>query len=144
MLRRTETGYSTPTIVELEAKGAGDPAISGDEHFLVLDADGLAPGDADLFVICRSTTGWTPASRFADPVSSNAEEGDPSVSPDGHTLYIFSRRLISGGSPGPRPPRPPRAQRATYAEVEHEAVSNIYNGSRNLYSVSLAGFSCGS
>jgi len=134
-------GYSAPTVVELVAKGAGDPAISADERFLVFDADGPTPGDADLFVSCRTTTGWTPASRFADPVSSNAEEGDPSVSPDGHTLYFFSRRLISGGSPGPRPPR---AQRATYAEVEHEAVSNIYNGSRNLYSVSLAGFSCGS
>lgn len=132
-------GYSTPTVVDLKAKGAGDPAISADERFLVVDADGPTRGDADLFVSCRSSTGWTPASRFADPVNSNAEEGDPSVSPDGRTLYFFSRRLLSGGSRGPHPPR---KQRATYEEIEREAVSNIYNGSRNLYSVALTGFSC--
>lgn len=135
------SGYSAPTVVELAAKGAGDPSISADERFLVVDADGPTPGDADLFVSCRSKTGWTPARRFADPVNSNAEEGDPSVSSDGGTLYFFSRRLITAGSHGPRPPR---TRRATYAEIEREAVSNIYNGSRNLYSVNLSGFSCGS
>jgi len=137
---RKGEGYSEPSIVELAAKGAGDPYISADERVLVLDADGVTPGDADLFISCRSSTGWTRPRRFADPVNSTAEEGDPSISPDGRTLYFFSRRLISGGS---HAPRPPRKQRATYAEVEREAISNIYNGSRNLYSVSLSGFSCG-
>jgi Tol biopolymer transport system component len=135
------SGYSTAEVVELAAKGAGDPSISADERFLVVDADGPTPGDADLFVSCRSASGWMPLRRLADPVNSKAEEGDPSVSSDGRTLYFFSRRLVSPPQHGPRPPR---AQRATYAQIEHEAVSNIYNGSRNLYSVSLVGFSCGS
>ncbi len=132
-------GYATPTVVKLSAKGAGDPNISADERFMVFDADGVTPGDADLFISCRTATGWAPATRLSEPVSSRAEEGDPSISPDERTLYFFSRRLVSVASPMPHPPL---ARRAIYADIERDAVNNIYNGSRNLYSVDLSKFSC--
>lgn len=45
-------------MVSLSAKGAGDPNISTDERFIVFGADGLVPGDADLFISCRSAGGW--------------------------------------------------------------------------------------
>lgn len=127
------SGFDSP--VPLPIKG-GDPAISSDERFIVFDADGPVPGDADLFVSCRTATGWTPPSRFADPVNSQYEEGDPSMSADGHSLYYFSQRFT------PAADRAPRPRRATYAEIEREALDNIYNGSRNLYEVDLPAFSC--
>jgi hypothetical protein len=51
-------------------------------------------------------------------------------------LYFYSDRFT------PAPDRAPRAARVTYAEVEREVLSNIYNGSRNLYQVDLSSFSC--
>jgi Tol biopolymer transport system component len=132
---RDGTGFAAPAPLPLPG---GDPAISADERFLLFDADGTTAGDpGDLFVSCRTATGWTPASRLADPVNSSDEEGDPDISADGRTLYFFSRRLVRS------PDRAPRPRPATYAEVEKEALDNIYNGSRNLWQVELAGLSCG-
>lgn len=122
------SGFGAPVPVPIQG---GDPAISADESFMVFDADGLNPGDSDLFLSCRTATGWTSPSRLAEPVSSKDEEGDPSISADGRTLYFFSRRSVAA------PDRAPRARRATYTEIQREALDNIYNGSRNLYEVAL-------
>jgi Tol biopolymer transport system component len=135
IFRAEKRGSDFVTPVALPMKG-GDPAISPDERFIVFDADGLVPGDADLFVSCRTQTGWAAPSRLADPVNSPYEEGDPSISADGHTLYFFSRRFTSA------PDRAPRARRATYSEIQREALGNIFNGSRNLYEVDLSASLC--
>ncbi len=128
--------FAAPVAVTLGQKSAGDPAIAPDESFIVFDGDGITAGDADLYVSCRTSAGWTAPSRFAEPVNSSSEEGDPFVSADGRTLYFFSRRVISTSD------RAPRAQRATYAEIHREAVDDVYNGSRNLYEVDLLHFAC--
>jgi hypothetical protein len=124
--------YAAPQALSFPG---GDPNISADERFIIFDAD-MASGNSDLFVSCRTSDGWTPPSRFLGPVNSTFNEGDPWISPDGHWLYFYSDRYTTA------PDRAPRAQRATYDEIEHEALSNIYNGSRNLYRVDLSSFSC--
>jgi Tol biopolymer transport system component len=113
-----------------------DPGVSSDEHFIVFDDNPGNQPTSDLFVSCRTGRGWTRPSRFLEPVNSKFNEGDPSVSADGHWMYFYSDRYA------PAPDRAPRAKPATYAEVEQEAVSNIYNGSRNLYRVDLSSLSC--
>lgn len=131
---KRERGFDAPAEVPVTG---GDPAISPDERFLVFDADGATPEDADLFISCRTESGWSAPSRFADPVNSPQEEGDPWVSADGHMLFFFSRRVTRAID------RAPRTRRATYAEIEREAIENIYNGSRNLYQVELTRAPCG-
>lgn len=121
-------GFDVPAVLPIDG---GDPAISPDERFLVFDSDGPTAGDADLFVSCRQGDGWSAPSRVASPVSTPQEEGDPSVSADGRTLYFFSRRFT------PAPERAPRQRRATYAQVEREALNDVYNGSRNVYEIAL-------
>jgi Tol biopolymer transport system component len=115
-----------------------DPSISPDEKFIVFDATQDGQNHSNLFVSCRQPDGWTPPSRFSEPVSSEANDGDPSISPDGHWMFFYSQRYT------PDPDRAPRTRRPSYAEVEQEAVTNIYNGSRNLYQVDLSSFSCDS
>lgn len=135
MYRAAPRGTAFETPVQLPLAG-GDPAISPDERFLVFDADGPKPGDTDLFVSCRLGGGWSAPSRLADPASTDAEEGDPSIGADGRTLYFFSRRVA------PITDRAPRARRATYTEVEREALDDVYNGSRNLYHAVLPRSTC--
>ena len=113
-----------------------DPGISPDERFIVFDDTPPGQDHSNLFVSCRQPDGWTPPARFAEPVSSRANDGDPSISPDGHWLFFYSQRST------PDPNRAPRPKRATYAEIEQEALSDIYNGSRNLYQVDLSSFDC--
>jgi Tol biopolymer transport system component len=125
--------YAAPTALPMHG---GDPGISADERFIVFDAAAGDAGNSDLFVSCRTRDGWSAPMRFQEPVNSAANEGDPWVSADGHWLYFYSDRFT------PAPDRAPRAARVTYAEVEREVLSNIYNGSRNLYQVDLSSFSC--
>lgn len=125
---RRGAGFDAPVALPIDG---GDPAIAPDERFLVFDGDGPVSGDADLFVSCQKGDGWSAPSRLASPVSTAQEEGDPSVSADGRTLYFFSRRST------PAPDRAPRQRRATYAQVEREVLGDVYNGSRNLYEIAL-------
>lgn len=103
----------------------GDPAILADESAIVFDNNG------DLFVSCRTATGWGMPKKFDAPINSPDDEGDPWVSADGRTMYFYSKRST------PAPDRSPRSKRPTYAEVLNEVTSDIYNGTRNLYSVGL-------
>lgn len=113
-----------------------DPGIASDERFIVFDDNPGQQPTSDLFVSCRTSSGWTRPSRFLEPVNSKFNEGDPWVTADGRWLYFYSDRWL------PAPDRAPRPEPVTYAQVEREAVSNIYNGSRNLYRVDLSSFSC--
>ncbi|HEX6535796.1 MAG TPA: hypothetical protein VF041_14455 [Gemmatimonadaceae bacterium] len=135
MYRAAVRGTVFDMPVQLPLTG-GDPAISPDERFLVFDADGPKPGDTDLFVSCRLGDGWSAPSRLADSASTDEEEGDPSIGADGRALYFFSRRVARVAD------RAPRARRATYAEVEREALDDVYNGSRNLYQAVLPSSIC--
>lgn len=128
-----DDGFRPPQALPFHGS---DPGISPDERFIVFDAVWDQQNHSNLFVSCRLPDGWTQPRRFLEPVNSDSNDGDPSVSPDGHWLFFYSQRAA------PAPDRAPRAKRPTYADVEQEAVSDIYNGSRNLYQVDLSSFSC--
>jgi Tol biopolymer transport system component len=108
----------------------GDPAISADGRYIVFDNNG------DLYAACRTGTSWATPRKFAAPVDSPDEEGDPWISADGRTMYFYSKRST------PAPDRAPRASRPSYADVLREVTSDIYNGTRNLYTVDMVSFSC--
>jgi WD40-like Beta Propeller Repeat len=103
----------------------GDPAIMADESAIVFDNNG------DLFASCRTSSGWGTPRKFGPPVDSPDEEGDPWISADGRTMYFYSKRSQ------PAPDRTKRPRMPTYAQVLAEVTSDIYNGTRNLYSVAL-------
>jgi hypothetical protein len=103
----------------------GDPAIMADESAVVFDNNG------DLFISCRTSNGWAAPQQFPAPINSPDDEGDPWISADGRTMYFYSKRST------PAPDRGARTKRPTYAEVLNEVTSDIYNGTRNLYSVPL-------
>jgi Tol biopolymer transport system component len=126
-------GFAAPEVLPFEG---GDPAVAADERFLLFDADGPTPGDADLFFSCHGSTGWTAPRRLDGPVNSTFQEGDPAISADGRMLYFFSERYTRAIDRAPRP------RRATYTEVAREARSNIYNGSRNLYQLDISTLQC--
>jgi Tol biopolymer transport system component len=129
----TGSDYAAPQPLPFHGS---DPGISSDERFILFDDNPRQQPTSDLFVSCRTASGWTRPSRFLEPINSKFNEGDPWVSADGRWMYFYSDRWT------PAPDRAPRPTKATYAEVEQEAVSNIYNGSRNLYRVDLSSFSC--
>jgi len=130
--KQSANGYQDPTALPFEG---GDPAISADGTFLVFDRERV-PGDIDLYLSCHVAGRWTTPRRFLDPVSSTAEEGDPSISADGKTLYFFSTRFA------PASVRAPRTARATYRQLQQEAAEVILNGSRNLYEVDISSMRC--
>jgi Tol biopolymer transport system component len=130
--RRSANGFQTPSALPFEG---GDPAVASDGSFLVFDREHTA-GDVDLYVSCFVAGKWTTPSHFADSVSSSAEEGDPSISADGKTLYFFSTRFATASV------RAPRSARATYRQLEQEAAEVVLNGSRNLYQVDISSMHC--
>jgi hypothetical protein len=116
-----------PEVLPFEG---GDPAITADERYIVFD------NNNDLYMSCRTASGWATPRKFSPPVNSPVEEGDPWVSADGRTMYFYSTRAT------PAPDRAPRAHRPTYADVLHEVESDIYNGTRNLYTVDVSALTC--
>ena len=121
------SGFQAPVALPFIG---GDPAIASDGSLIVFDRE-RAPGDVDLYMSCRVAGTWETPSRLADPVSSLAEEGDPSISADGKTLYFFSTRFATASV------RAPRTERATYAVLQKEGAEVVLNGSRNLYQVDI-------
>jgi Tol biopolymer transport system component len=130
--KRSASGFQTPTALPFVG---GDPAIASDGSFLVFDRE-RKPGDVDLYLSCFVAGKWETPSRVADPVSSSAEEGDPSISADGKTLYFFSTRSATASV------RTPRTERATYGLLQRETAEVVLNGSRNLYQVDLSSMHC--
>ena len=135
VFRATPSGddFAAPELLPF---AGADPAVAPDDSYLVIDGDSPTTGDADLFVSCRTATGWAPPRQLRGPVSSPFREGDPSVSSDGRTLYFFSERFA------PAPDRVPRVRAATYGEIAREALDTPYNGSRNIYEVDVSSLHC--
>ncbi|HEV7703397.1 MAG TPA: hypothetical protein VGO46_03850, partial [Gemmatimonadaceae bacterium] len=130
--RKSASGYQTPAALPFIG---GDPAVAADGSFLAFDRE-RTPGDVDLYLSCFVAGRWEAPSRLADSVSSRAEEGDPSISADGKTLYFFSTRFATASV------RAPRAERATYGALQKEAAEVVLNGSRNLYQVDISSMHC--
>ena len=130
--KRDANGFRTPAALPFIG---GDPAIAPDGGVLAFDRE-RTPGDVDLYLSCFVAGKWETPSRLADPVSSSAEEGDPSISADGKTLYFFSTRFATASV------RVPRTERATYDVLQKESAEVVLNGSRNLYQVDISSMHC--
>jgi Tol biopolymer transport system component len=130
--KRGASGFQAPAALPFIG---GDPAIASDGSFLVFDRE-RTPGNVDLYLSCFVAGKLETPSRLADPVSSSAEEGDPSISADGKTLYFFSTRFATASV------RAPRTERATYGVLQKETAEVVLNGSRNLYEVDISSMRC--
>ena len=78
----------------------GAQAISADGKFLFFTAcqraDGM--GRCDIYVSRNEGNGWISSKNIGSPVNTSAWEAQPSLSPDGRTLYFASNR--PGGKGG--------------------------------------------
>ncbi len=72
----------------------GAQSIAADGQYMFFTAcnrkDGL--GSCDIFVSRRTEEGWGPAMNLGPPLNSSAWESQPSISPDGRSLYFVSNR----------------------------------------------------
>ena len=58
-------------------------------------------GGSDIWFMERTATGWLPAKNPGKPINSLGEEGDPSLSSDGRSIYFvrYSDKKTTGGKP---------------------------------------------
>lgn len=99
-------GWSEPEPVSLGSMtSAGNPLVAPDGGFLVLTGSG-PDGSVDLFVSCRSETGWQEPLRLPAPINSAHSDFAPGLDPGDGTLLFTSERP---GVVGPQPDsvRPP-------------------------------------
>ena len=77
------------------------PAISADglECYFLSDRPG-GQGGFDLWVTTRATTydSWSPAENVVAPINSASDDGTPTISADGLSLYFSSNRLGGHGN----------------------------------------------
>jgi hypothetical protein len=136
---RPAGGRFAPPEALAELNGPGwesQPAVSPDQSLLVFASAGRpdAPTGggaryprADLYVSARTAAGWSPPRNLGPPINSSADEGGPSFSPDGRTLYFTSERgFISVPMPHP----------LTARELAAGLASTL-NGAGNIYRVDI-------
>ena len=95
---RTGDGYSTPARLPAEINaGPSDvsPFLSHDGQTMLFYSTRTGGyGQADLYIAHRQGQGWGAATNLGPQVNTDAYEYNPSVSPDGHTLYFGRNRKI--------------------------------------------------
>ena len=122
-----------------------DPYISPDETLLIFSSSatdlggesdrpetmkggGVLYARADLYISIRRNGNWSPARHIGHNVNSVADEGSPSLTPDGKYLFFSSERS---------PFTVPTAHRLNYVEIEAMLHSTL-NGHGNIFFVSRA------
>ena len=121
-----------------------DPFISPDESILIfassgvdlfgiedrpetLKGGGVLYPRSDLYVSFRRDNSWSPARHLEHGINTVAEEGSPSITPDGNYLFFSSERS---------PFTVPTAHRLAYAEIERLLHSTL-NGHGNVFYISI-------
>lgn len=109
--------------------GEVEPWISPDERYLIFSAGGRAEGKGglDLYISVRTGDAWSAARPLGHGINSPAYDFNPSVSPDGRTLFFTSARTDFEDSP----PRP-----LTYAELMRR-LRAPGNGLGDIYSIPI-------
>jgi Tol biopolymer transport system component len=119
-----------------------DPYISPDEKILIFSSSGNDLGEpdrpetlkgggvlyarADLYISTNSNGKWSPARHLGHNINSVADEGSPSLTPDGKYLFFTSERS---------PFTVPTAHRLNYNEIEGMLHSTL-NGHGNIFFIS--------
>jgi hypothetical protein len=139
-VRPEADGWSEPELVRFgDVDEGSNPAISPDGRFVVFSRPTPA-GPPDLFVSCRSESGWDEPQRLPEPVSSPFTELAPGFA--GPDLYFTSER--PGVVPAvPDSVRPPgdiyRTPKAWIAAMCPSATAELRHLHRELIRAHLEG-----
>ena len=92
------TAFGPPTTLIDGDQTDADPSLSQDERVIVFSSRRTGSEGADLWFATRSTPSdsFGTAVRLASIVNSSSDDGDPTLSADGCTLYFSSNR--AGGT----------------------------------------------
>jgi Tol biopolymer transport system component len=141
--RQMDGKYSTPEYIGDSVNNfddASDVYVTPDEKFLLFSSkfrsDVLTSGNgasasyprSDLYISFKENGKWTTPKNAGNPINSTAEETNPSVSPDGKTLFFTSQRNFISI---------PMQPRLTYASLETH-LHDAGNGLGDIYEVSFA------
>lgn len=104
MMERTSDGWSEPETLDGDVNDGnqvGVAALSSDGQAMIFaafehDVDGV--GRTDLYMAKKSDGEWNNISNLGGIVNSNAYDAQPTITPDGRTLYFVSDRF--GGKGG--------------------------------------------
>jgi Tol biopolymer transport system component len=78
-----------------------DPAVARDGSFIVFGSSRHAKKDIDLFITYRLGQGWGDPIYLGDSINSPESDAEPRLSPDNHTLYFSSDRIVPVAKPIP-------------------------------------------
>ena len=79
-------------------EGAQTISVDGKQMYYTACQRSKGKGSCDIYVSVLQPQGWSKSENIGSPVNTSSWEGQPSISPDGQTLYFVSNR--SGGSGG--------------------------------------------
>ena len=132
MSRFVEGRYTTPVGLgdSINTKTAEvEPWIAPDESYLIFSAGGRPDGSGglDLYVSFRRHGAWSSARPLGHGINTAAWEFNPSVSPDGRTLYFTSTRSDFASPP---------AARMSYPQVSRR-LKEPGNGLGDIYSIPI-------
>lgn len=105
-----------------------DPAVARDRSFMVFGSGRHAKKDIDLFITYRIKEGWGDPIYLGDSINSPQSDAEPRLSPDNHTLFFSSDRIV----PVPKPISAGKGK-----EVLRE-MTGWNNGQYNIWTVDLA------
>ena len=93
-------GYAKPERLPFFVVGAADvdPAVAGDESFIIFGSPRETPGQLKLFITYRKKDGWTTPKMLPGPINEGSSATDLHLSPDEKTLY-FLRDLVIWQAP---------------------------------------------
>jgi len=93
---KREAPKPLPKVINT-GKWNAHPFIAPDESFIMWDGQrDSGYGESDLYISFRQSDGsWGEAINMGDKVNTKAEEGGPSITPDGK--YLFFNRMVPSG-----------------------------------------------
>jgi Tol biopolymer transport system component len=117
--------YDEPKVLLLKGDDEiGDPCIAPDERYVIF-VDGN-----DLYISYRKGDSWSDGEKLGPQVNSGESNYDPTVSPDGKTLYYTSNKIRGFYK------RDPKKLPLTYDGLLEE-MNSIFNGKGNILMIPI-------
>jgi hypothetical protein len=117
--------YDAPTALLLNGdEEVSDPCIAPDESYII-----FVSGN-DLFISYRHGNGWSTGGKLGAAVNDGSSNYDPTVSPDGKTLYFTSTRIRGYYK------RDPATLPMDYDALSKE-MNGIFNGKGNIFMIAI-------